>query len=119
MDKVRLSKKAIYRVSFVSHNKVYEVYARKITTSELFGFVEIEELVFGETSQVLVDPSEEKLKLEFADVKRSFIPMHTVLRIDEVLKEGIGKVTAISGKDSNVSHFPTNVYTPPTSPKDK
>ena len=36
---------------------------------------------------MIVDPSEEKLKNEFSSVKRSYIPMHSLVRIDEVEKE--------------------------------
>ena len=60
--------------------------------------------MFGERSQMIVDPAEEKLKNEFADVKRSFIPMQSIIRIDEVEKEGAGKITEAKG--GNVSPFP-------------
>ena len=42
-------------------------------------------------SSVVVDPSEEKLKTEFNSVKRCFIPMHSIVRIDEVEKQGTSK----------------------------
>ena len=72
----------------------------------MWGFIEIEELVFGERSAVLVDPSEEKLKTEFAGVKRSYIPLHSVIRIDEVEKEGAVRVSEASTTGSKVSHLP-------------
>ena len=80
------------------------MYASQIYQSELHGFIEVEGFVFGEKAQVVVDPSEEKLKSEFAGVTRSFIPMHAVIRIDEVEKEGPSKVSDASG--GNVSAFP-------------
>jgi hypothetical protein len=105
------AKRKLYRVSFLSQGKVYEVYARKVSQSGLYAFVEIEQLVFGERSSVVVDPGEEKLKSEFADVVRSYIPMHTVLRIDEVSKQGISKISdSPGGESSKVTPFP--VYTP-------
>lgn len=102
----------IYKVIFLNQSKVYEVYAREIFQSELHGFIEVEEFVFGEKSQMIVDPGEERLKNEFAGVKRSYIPMHAVIRIDEVEREGTAKVSDdISG--SNISHFPASgVYRP-------
>jgi hypothetical protein len=48
-----VSKETIYRVSFVSQGEVYEVYARNVSQGGLFGFIEIEELVFGERSKLL------------------------------------------------------------------
>lgn len=102
----------IYKVMFVNQGKIYEVYARKVSHGGLFGFVEIEELVFGERSTVVLDPSEERIKAEFEAVKRSFLPMHSVLRIDEVKKQGVSKISTLEG--SNVAQFPMPVYTPPS-----
>jgi len=95
----------VYKVIFHSQNQVYEVYAREIYQSEMYGFIEVEEFVFGERSQMLVDPAEEKLKNEFAGVKRSYIPLHAIIRIDEVEKEGVGKVIETKG-DSKIANFP-------------
>ena len=75
-------KKQIYRVIFLNQEEVYEVYAKNIYQSDLFGFIEVEEFLFGERSQIVVDPSEEKLKNELEGVVRSFIPMGAIVRID-------------------------------------
>ena len=102
----------IYRVIFYNENNVYEIYAREIYQGEMYGFVEVEELVFGERSSVVVDPAEEKLKSEFAGTSRTFIPMHAIIRIDEVEKEGPAKIIEPAGKGSNVARFPSPIYTP-------
>ncbi|MBB3169203.1 DUF1820 family protein [Simiduia aestuariiviva] len=94
-----------YKVIFYNQNQVYEVYARAIYQSEMYGFIEVEEFVFGEKSAMIVDPGEEKLKSEFAKVKRSYIPLHSIIRIDEVEHEGAPKVVDIKGGDK-VAHFP-------------
>ena len=48
----------IFKVLFVNQGKVYEIYARKVGHGTgLFGFIEVEELVFGERSSV-VGPSD-------------------------------------------------------------
>jgi len=100
----------IFKVVFVNQGKVYEIYARKVSHGSLFGFVEVEELVFGERSAVVVDPTEEKVKAEFEGVKRTYLPMHSVLRIDEVRQQGVRKISNFEG--SNVTPFPMPVYTP-------
>ncbi len=99
----------IYRVLFQNQGQVYEVYARNIYQSELYGFVEIEDYTFSNKSQVVIDPSEERLRNEFEGVKRSFVPMHAVIRVDEVEKEGVAKSTATDG--SKVTPFPMPVPT--------
>lgn len=100
----------IFKVVFVNQGKVYEIYARKVSHGDLFGFLEVEELVFGERSAVVVDPSEERIKSEFEGVKRTFLPLHSVVRIDEVRKQGVSKISAFEG--SNVAQFPMPMYTP-------
>lgn len=97
--------KQIYKVLFMNQGQQYEIYVREIYQSDMWGFIEVEEFVFGERSQMIVDPGEEKLKNEFAGVKRSFIPLHSVIRIDEVEKEGVGKVLDVKS-DGKVAHFP-------------
>ena len=106
----------IFRIMFVNQGKVYEIYARRVSHGELFGFIEVEELVFGERSTVVVDPAEERIKGEFDGVKRTYLPLHSILRIDEVKKQGVSKITALEG-GANVSQFPVPMYSAP--PPDK
>lgn len=89
--------KTIYRILFSSQGKSYELYARQLGQPELYGFVEISDLVFGEKSALVVDPGEESLRNEFGKVRRLLIPYHAVARIDEVERAGPGKVIALSG----------------------
>ena len=101
----------IFKVMFVNQGKVYEVYARKVSHGSLFGFVEVEELVFGERSGVVLDPGEERIKSEFAGVKRSFLPLQSIVRIDEVKKQGVSKIVALEG--GNITAFPSPVFAAP------
>ncbi len=104
-----------YKVIFQNQGKVYEIYARAIQPSSLFGFVEVEKLVFGEKSTVVLDPSEEHLKSEFKGVTRTHLPIHSIIRIDEVEKEGTGRITAVTDGVGNVTAFP--IYTKGDNPK--
>lgn len=104
-----MSEETLHKVIFYNRGQIYEVYARGVGQAPLHGFVEIEALTFDERSQVVVDPSEERLKTEFEGVKRTYIPMHAVIRIDEVEKKGTGKITSAEG---NVTPFPTSLYGP-------
>ncbi|MEM7294861.1 MAG: DUF1820 family protein [Pseudomonadota bacterium] len=106
---MKSGKRTLYRIKFMGQNKLYEVYAEDVYQGDLYGFVVLEGLVFGEHTTVVIDPEEEKLKSEFDGVTQTVIPMHAVVRIDEVEKEGVAKVTELSG---NVAHFPSPVYTP-------
>ncbi len=97
----------IYRVLFYNQGHIYEVYAHELYQSDLYGFIEVEDYIFGKQGQMVIDPSEDRLRAEFDGVQRSFIPMHAVIRIDEVEKEGVPKIT--DGKGENVMAFPMPV----------
>ena len=99
---------SLYRIAFLNQGEVFEIYARSVSQGGLYGFVEVEELVFGEKTQLVIDPSEDKLANEFADVTRTYIPMHAIIRIDQVTQRGKARVTPADG-NSKVRTFP--VYT--------
>ena len=100
--------KPVYKVQFHNQGKLYELYARQVSQSAMYAFVEVADIIFGENSQVVVDPAEERLKQEFGAVKRTYIPLHAVVRIDEVDKSGVNKIFEDSGgrERSNVAAFP-------------
>lgn len=104
-----MSKKPIYKIIFHNQDKIFEVYARSVHQGAMFGFIEIEQLIFGEKTSLVVDPSEENLKTEFDNVNRTYIPLHSVIRIDEVNKQGTPKIMQGSEHSGNITPFP--VYT--------
>jgi len=89
------ARKPIYKVRFQTEGRIYELFARSVTHGDIFGFVLVEDLVWGKKSEIIVDPTEQELKNEFAGVKRTYIPLHAVVRIDEVDKGGSAKVVSM------------------------
>ena len=106
------NKQQIYKIIFINQGKVFELYARHVYQGNMYGFVEVEELLFGEKTTLLVNPSEDRLKSEFAGVKRTFLPMHAIIRIDEVEKEGVSKIRASGESTDNIALFPQAAYGP-------
>ena len=102
-----MSKKGIYKIVFLQIGEIYEVYAKSIYQSDMYGFIEVEDYIFDQKSLIVVDTSEEKLKTEFKGVNRSYIPINSILRIDEVDKKGSAKIT--KSKMSNVMPLPTPI----------
>ncbi len=96
--------RTLYKVTFIDQDEAYELYAGKVYQADLFGFIAIEEISFNRNDSLVVDPSEERLKHEFRDVKRLFVPMHSIIRIEEVEKTGAAKITAISDKVAKLHH---------------
>lgn len=102
----------IYKVVFVNQDQVYEVYVKSVYQGELYGFVIIEDFVFGEKSSIVVDPTEERLRLEFEGVNRCYIPLHKIIRIDQVVKRGTAKIVSI-GKDGAEGYSKVSSLYPP------
>lgn len=108
-----MNNKRVFKVSFLQEDSVFEIYAKSVAESDMFGFLVVEGVLFGEKTSIVVDPSEERLKAEFNGVKRTYIPMHAVLRIDEVEQQGAAKVKPTT-KDtvSKVTPFAKSLYKP-------
>ena len=110
---MNMSKKSIYRIVFQSQGSVYELYAREVSQGAMFAFVEVGDITFGERSKLVLDPSDEKLKAEFSGVTRTYIPLHSVVRIDQVEKEGRAKIRPSGDSEGgNISHFPMPMKPP-------
>ena len=105
-----MSFKPVYRVVFHNQGEVWELYAREIFQSDLWGFIEVEAFVFEDQSKVVVDPSAEKLRRTFDGVSRSYIPYSAIVRIDEVERGGAAKAAKAEG---NVAEFPRPMAWPP------
>jgi len=107
------SKKSTFRIQFHNHNKIYELYAHQVSQSQMGGFIEVGEIIFGEHSKLLIDPAEEKLKHEFGNVKQTYIPHFAVIRIDEVERSGKNRILDNDG--SSVTNFPGQAKMPQNS----
>ncbi|GAA5169576.1 MULTISPECIES: DUF1820 family protein [Halomonadaceae] len=105
-----MASKSIYRVVFHNQGEIWELYAREIFQSDLWGFIELEAFVFEDVSKVVVDPSSEKLRRTFDGVTRSYIPLNAIVRIDEVEREGTPRAVKA---DSKVAEFPRPMNLPP------
>lgn len=82
----------LYKIVFHNSGKVYELYARHIASSELWGFTTVSGLEFGTRDGILVDPTEEKLREEFADTRALHLPMQAIVRIEEVSNRGTAAI---------------------------
>ncbi|MCB1581728.1 MAG: DUF1820 family protein [Marinicella sp.] len=85
-------KSTIYRINYINHNQVYELYAKKISTNSLLGFMSIADIMFDLKDGVVIDPIEEQLKAEFSDVEILHIPLNHVLKVEEVKQKKSCKI---------------------------
>ena len=78
----------LYRIAFLNHGKVYELFCTGVCTSGLLGFIEVSGLELGDKDSLVVDPTEEKMRDEFDGVEVLHLPHHSVLRVEQVKKKG-------------------------------
>ena len=102
--------KNIYKVVFINQHQIYEIYVKNVYQGELYGFVIVEDFVFGEKSAIVVDPTEEKLRVEFEGVNRSFIPVQRIIRIDQVKKRGTAKIAVFSKEGAEAANKISELY---------
>ena len=98
--------KTLYKVTFLNHGRVYELYARRVAASSLWGFTEIGELVFDVNDGVVIDPTDERLRDEFGNTRILHLPMQSVVRIEEVEKKGQSAIRDAATGESVVTLFP-------------
>lgn len=98
--------KTLYKVTFLNAGRVYELYARRVSASVLWGFTEVAELVFDVHEGVVVDPTEERLREEFADTRVLHLPMQSIVRVEEVERKGSSAIRDASTGEKVVTPFP-------------
>lgn len=98
--------KPLYKISFLNAGRVYELYARHVGSSHLWGFTEVAELEFDAREGVVIDPTEERLRDEFAGTRRLHLPMQSVIRVEEVERRGQLSIRDAATGERVVTPFP-------------
>lgn len=83
-----MAEKRLYKIIFLNQGKVYELFSQGVSSSGLWGFIEVTDLVFDSGEGLVVDPTEERMRQEFADARVLHLPIQSVLRVEEVEKRG-------------------------------
>ncbi|HZH42535.1 MAG TPA: DUF1820 family protein [Lysobacter sp.] len=98
--------KSLYKVTFFNAGKIYELYARQVVSSGLWGFTEIRDLVFDVHDGLVVDPTEERLRDEFGQTQALHLPMQSIVRIEEVERKGQSAIRDAASGEKVVTPFP-------------
>lgn len=102
-----MSQQKLFRVSFLNHGKVWELYCKGVISSGLWGFVELSDIVFDANDAVVIDPVEDKMRDELGDVEVLHLPMHSVLRVEEVRRKGQSVIRERESGEK-ITPFPVN-----------
>lgn len=101
-----MNTRILYKVTFHNAGKIYELYARRVSASSLWGFTEVADLVFDVNDGLVVDPTEERLRDEFAHTRVLHLPMQSVIRVEEVDRKGPLAIRDAGTGEKVVTPFP-------------
>ena len=101
-----MNTRVLYKVTFHNAGKIYELYARRVASSSLWGFTEVADLVFDVNEGLVVDPTEERLRDEFANTRVLHLPMQSVLRVEEVDRKSPLSIRDAGTGEKVVTPFP-------------
>lgn len=96
----------LYKITFLNAGRIYELYARRVGVGALWGFTEVADLVFDVKEGVVIDPTEERLRDEFAHTRVLHLPMQNIVRIEEVDRKGQLAIRDASTGEKVVTPFP-------------
>src|SRR5690606_41233319 len=107
-----MNSRVLYKVTFLNAGKVYELYARRVSASQLWGFTEVADLVFDVNEGMVVDPTEERLRDEFAHTRVLPLPMQGEVRVEEADRRGQLCTREASTRDQAVTpvRMPTHAH---------
>ena len=101
-----MASKTLYKITFFNAGKIYELYARSVSSGALWGFTEIRDLEFDLKESLVVDPTEERLREEFAHTRALHLPMQSIVRIEEVDHKGPTAIRDAATGEKVVTPFP-------------
>ncbi len=99
--------KTLYKITFLNHGKIYELYAGHVSSGNLlWGFIEVADLIFDVHEGLLIDPAEERLRDEFGGTRVLHLPMQSIVRIEEVEKKGPSAIRDAANGENVITPFP-------------
>ncbi|MCX8084801.1 MAG: DUF1820 family protein [Calditerrivibrio sp.] len=77
-----------YKIQFYDAKKeIFTLKAKSVSPTSFLGLIEISEIIYKEESNILITPDDDKTKLEFKNVNKTYIPINLILRIDEIIED--------------------------------
>ena len=104
----------LYKVKFIQQEVVVELIAKYISEESLMGFIEIEDIIFPGSGEPFA--TDEKYREEFFGIERCYLPLHTLLRIDELSTATEKVVGEVKYKKNNVRRIPLRNPPPNNNP---
>lgn len=94
----------LFRIRFTDKvdKKTITLVAVKVSVSDFFGLIAIEQLVFTNDNKQIVLPEEDSMRKRYAATKRLHVPYHNVISIEEFIEDApkLRKMPVLLRKDS-------------------
>lgn len=101
-----MTERILYKVTFLNAGKIYELYARRVSSGQLWGFTEVADLVFDVNDGVVIDPTEERLRDEFGHTRVLHLPIQSIIRVEEVDRKAPAAIRDAASGERVVTPFP-------------
>ncbi len=77
--------KTLYKITFLNEkHEPLQIYAGSVRMSDILGLVEAGDIVFVDSSEVIINPEDDKIKKLFHNVATTMLPISSIVRIDEI-----------------------------------
>ena len=77
--------KTLYRITFMNEkHEPLQIYAGSVRMCDILGLMEASDILFIDSSDIIINPEDDKIKKLFHDVAATMIPINSLIRIDEV-----------------------------------
>jgi|GEM_PF-3381178 len=99
----------VYRTVFTHLDQVYTLYSQGISEETLVGFIEVDGILSMAQDIVMSTENQEAhevFRQQLQSIKRTYVPMHAVVRIDEMTRKHYD-FTVLDNKEQpmNVQHI--------------
>jgi hypothetical protein len=102
-------KDIVYRTIFTHLDQVYTIYSQGVSEETLVGFIELDSILLVTQDIILSSENQtahEPFMKQIESIKRTYVPMHAVVRIDEMTRKHFDyEVLDGDEKPMNVQHI--------------
>jgi hypothetical protein len=107
-------KDIIYRTVFTHLDQVYTLYSKGVSEETLVGFIEVDSILSVSQDYLMsTETPENSFSLyihQMEGIKRTYVPMHAVVRVDEMTRQHYEFMVLNKDNTANVQHIHGGKY---------
>lgn len=92
-----------YKIQFYDAKKdIFTLKAKSVSPTSFIGLIEISEIIHKDESSILITPEDDRSRIEFKNVEKTYIPIVNIIRIDEIVEDDKQSLLRlVKDKDAN------------------